>query len=139
MRSEQQQLDDEKSGEDRGVGRSFKSREWVPRQVLLELVYDSNVRFCGLHGTWARSANYFMAPAFAAGMVFVSSIMDRLTCQMLYNEDLVRVSALERRLGGRWEAGLKCVRAAGALSSANQLSSRPALLPCHPGADSLGP
>ena len=65
-------------------------------QVLLELVYESNVRFCGFEGVWMRRPDYFMSPAFAAGMVFVSSIMDRLTCQVFYNKDLLQVSGLER-------------------------------------------
>jgi hypothetical protein len=55
-------------------------------QVLLELVYESNVRFCGFSGVGRRRADFFMSPAYAAGMVFVSSIMDRLTCQLFYNK-----------------------------------------------------
>eukprot|EP00976_Prorocentrum_cordatum_P007593 151669-Prorocentrum_minimum.AAC.1 len=32
-----------------------------------------------------------MSPVFASGMVFVSSVMDRLTCQAFYNPFLVQI------------------------------------------------
>lgn len=75
-----------------GGGHSGGGGGWVPKQLLLEVLYESNVKFCGtMSRKWAVRGAHFMAPAFAAGMVFVSATIDHLTCQTFYNRHLLAI------------------------------------------------
>jgi hypothetical protein len=49
---------------------------------------------------WRELADGAQAPAFAAGMVFVSATIDQLTCQTFYNRHLLSIVSALAEGGG---------------------------------------
>jgi len=64
-------------------------------QIMVELVYDSNIEFLLPDEELERFDNgeipYENTSAFSSGEVYVSSIIDTLTCQAYYNKHIVTI------------------------------------------------
>ena len=58
-------------------------------QVILELVYHSNIKY--LLPSLQSSLSYQTSPLYAAGEVYISTIIDTLTCQAYFNPHIVTV------------------------------------------------
>jgi hypothetical protein len=58
-------------------------------QILTELVYDSNIEF--LLPKYPHNKDYRLSTLYAAGEVYISSIIDTLTCQSYFNKYIVTI------------------------------------------------
>lgn len=58
-------------------------------QIITELVYDSNIEF--LLPKYPYKKDYRYSTLYAAGEVYISSIIDTLTCQAYYNPYIVKI------------------------------------------------
>ena len=69
----------------------YKAIEKVNKkvQVMTELVYSSNIEF--LQGQEEFSGAYELTPLYAAGEVYISSIIDTLTAQTYYNKHIITI------------------------------------------------
>jgi hypothetical protein len=56
-------------------------------QILTELVYESNIEF--LLPNYPVGGDYKLSTLYSAGEVYISSIIDTLTCQSYYNQYIV--------------------------------------------------
>lgn len=61
-------------------------------QIMVELVYNSNIEFLlPNEGGSEKEFKYDMNPLFAAGEVYISNILDTLTCQTYYNPHILTI------------------------------------------------
>ncbi|MCQ2815709.1 MAG: ion channel, partial [archaeon] len=64
-------------------------------QIMTELVFDSNIEFLlpndELKNFKNNGISYYSTSVFSAGEVYVSSIIDTLTCQAYYNKHIVTI------------------------------------------------
>ena len=58
-------------------------------QILTELVYESNIEF--LLPNYPFKGDYKLSTLYSAGEVYISSIIDTLTCQSYYNQYIVEI------------------------------------------------
>lgn len=59
---------------------------------MVELVYNSNIEFLFPYDVEKFSTlKHEMSPLFAAGEVYISSIVDTLTCQTYYNPHILTI------------------------------------------------
>jgi hypothetical protein len=58
-------------------------------QILTELVYSSNIEF--LLPIYPPNNDYHLSTLYAAGEVYISAIIDTLTCQSYYNPHIVTI------------------------------------------------
>ncbi len=58
-------------------------------QILTELVYESNIEF--LLPNYPYNGDYKLSTLYSAGEVYISSIIDTLTCQSYYNQYIVEI------------------------------------------------
>ena len=58
-------------------------------QILTELVYSENIEF--LLQQYPPNNDYKLSNLYAAGEVYISAIIDTLTCQSYYNKNIVNI------------------------------------------------
>jgi hypothetical protein len=58
-------------------------------QILTELVYSSNIEF--LLPIYPPNNDYHLSTLYAAGEVYISAIIDTLTCQSYFNPHIVTI------------------------------------------------
>ena len=58
-------------------------------QILTELVYSSNIEF--LLQKYPPKGDYHLSTLYAAGEVYISAIIDTLTCQSYFNKNIVNI------------------------------------------------
>ena len=68
-------------------------------QILTELVYSSNIEF--LLSEYPPHGDYHLSQLYAAGEVYISEIIDTLTCQSYFNPHIVTI--LQQILKGATE------------------------------------
>ena len=68
-------------------------------QILTELVYSSNIEF--LLTESSPHGDYHLSQLYAAGEVYISEIIDTLTCQSYFNPHIVTI--LQQILKGATE------------------------------------
>lgn len=58
-------------------------------QILTELVYSQNIEF--LLSEYPTNGDYHFSTLYAAGEVYISAIIDTLTCQSYFNPHIVTI------------------------------------------------
>ena len=61
--------------------------------IVIELVQQHNVVYLDPSNTHLGKENYKLAPQFACGELFTTSLLDTVVCQSFYNSDILKVSS----------------------------------------------